>query len=96
MDPALGVVVEQAAIWERPALWTQTNRTSGTSLMMAPSDWASAQLLPGEAVHEQGDEVDHPCPRQPVDRLVHVAFDGLQREDPAELLGQRLMERAKV
>src|SRR4029453_18073274 len=32
-----------AAIWLRPALWTQTNRTSGTSLLMAPSAWARAR-----------------------------------------------------
>ena len=31
-----------AAIWLRPALWTQTNRTSGTSLVSRPSTCASA------------------------------------------------------
>ena len=29
-----------AASWERPALWTQTNRTSGVSATATP--WASA------------------------------------------------------
>jgi hypothetical protein len=49
-----------------------------------------AQLLAGEAVHEQGDEVDDPRPGQPVDGLIDVAFDGLQRVDAAELLVEGL------
>jgi hypothetical protein len=80
MDLAFGVVVEEGggAIWLRPALWTQTNRTSGTSLMMAPSAWARARSCSRRSVHEQGDEVDHPGALEPVDGLVDVAFDGLQ------------------
>ena len=31
-----------AAICERPAFWTQTKSTSGTSFTILPSAWASA------------------------------------------------------
>jgi hypothetical protein len=49
-----------------------------------------AEPLTAEAVHEQGDEVDHPGPGHAVDRLVDEALDRLQREDAAELLVQGL------
>jgi hypothetical protein len=34
-----------------------------------------AQPLAGEAVHEQGNEVDHPGAGHAVDRLVHEPFN---------------------
>src|SRR3954468_19080869 len=36
MAPLERVVRKAAAIWERPALWTQTNKTEGLWLMRAP------------------------------------------------------------
>jgi hypothetical protein len=49
-----------------------------------------AQALAGEAVDEQGDEVDHPGAGHTVDGLVHEPFDGFQRVDAAELLVEGL------
>ena len=42
-SPARGGRSSAAAIWERPALWTQTNRTSGmwlTGCLPAAGGWA--------------------------------------------------------
>ena len=42
MRPSERSFTSPAAIWLRPALWTQTNSTSGISLVTSPSVWASA------------------------------------------------------
>src|SRR6478609_8648492 len=37
--PFDSVVRNAAAIWDRPALWTQTKRTEGFAVMRAPFGW---------------------------------------------------------
>ena len=43
--PSASLFSSPAAIWLRPALWTQTNSTSGTSLVSFSSACASALSL---------------------------------------------------
>src|SRR5919201_4558156 len=55
-----------AAIWLRPALWTQTNRTSGTSFTMAPSGLTWSWFQPARTL----------APVQPVGVCHGQAGDG--------------------
>ena len=45
MDPPgeTGARARAAAIWERPALCTHTNSSSGTALAACPAAWAAAR-----------------------------------------------------
>jgi hypothetical protein len=95
MDSALGVMVEQGGGHLAAAGVVDTDEQDLGHVFDDGSFGLGegAQLLAGEPVNEQGDEVDHPCPREPADGLIHVAFDGLQRVDAPELPGRGWVRR---
>jgi hypothetical protein len=92
MDSALGVVVEEGGGHLAAAGVVDTDEQDLGDVAHDGSLGLGegTEALAGEAVDEQGDEVDHPGPAHAVDGLVHEPFDGLQRVDATELLGQRL------
>ena len=91
MRPPERSLTRPAAIWLRPALWTQTNRTSGCSFASSPCAWASAcSRSRANRCDEQRDVGRDPRPPEQVARLLDVARDRLGREDPCELFVQLL------
>ena len=55
ISPSERSLTRPAAIWLRPELWTQTNRTSGISLVIAALRLREGdEALAGEAVCETG------------------------------------------
>ena len=81
-----------AAIWLRPAFWTQTKSTSGCSFVIVPSACPSALPLPREAVGQHGNEVLDLARGKQIGRLRDVPLNGFARERPGELARETLGE----
>src|SRR3984893_4230720 len=85
-----------AAICERRALCTQTNRTSGTSFTMPPWAWLTCSALPpSEALDELRDDVDE-ASNGKGSGSGHVALGALTGADAGELDHQLLQALAAV
>ena len=89
--PSERSLTRPAAIWLRPALWTQTNRTSGCSFVITPSAWPSAlRRSRAKRCTSTGTKTLIVAAGEKVGRLDDVAGDRLLREDAVELALQRL------
>ena len=82
-------VTSAAAIWLRPALWTQMNEHLGLALHDLPLDLGKGpEPFSREAVCKDRDEnVDPRSPKQ-VDGFGDVPADRFLREDSSELSGE--------
>ena len=91
MRPSERSLTSPAAIWLRPALWTQTNSTSGCSFAISPSAWASAfSRSRAKRCASTGTNTLILALAEQVERLGDVALDRLLREDAGELVRQPL------
>ena len=91
MRPSERSLTRPAAIWLRPALWTQTNSTSGCSFAIMPSACASAfSRSRAKRCASTGTKTLILAAAEQVGRLGDVARDRLLREDAGELVLQRL------
>ncbi len=90
MDPALGVMIQERGGHLGAAGVVDADEQDLGDVLHDGSFGLGegAELLAGEPVDEQGEEVDHAGALEPVDGLVDVALDGLQRPDATELLVQ--------
>ena len=90
MRPSERSLTRPAAIWLRPALWTQTNSTSGCSFTIVPSAWASARSRSrAKRCASTGTKTLIVELAEQVERLADVALDRLLREDAGELVDER-------
>jgi hypothetical protein len=98
MDLASGVVIQQGGRHLEAAGVVDTDEQDLGDVLHDGSFGLGegAEAFSGEAVDEQGDEVDHPGARQPGDGLVHEPLDGLQRVVPRNSWCRASMLRAKV
>ena len=89
--PSERSVTSPAAIWLRPALWTQTNSTSGCSFTILPSAWASASSRSrAKRCASTGTKtLIFASPSMSSDSR-DVTLDRLLREHPAELVDESL------